>query len=201
MHMRRAHGRICREEEMNLRLHLRPLSQNPDCRNEWMFVESRRVEPGDTRICPCGQTGIKACYFMNSAKNNNQTFVGSTCIRHIDPNAGRVIAYFHRLLDRPTQGTYDGVDGEGVYWFKVRSNTTLVQGAFDVVQKYNPPVVRTLDGKYYVKVKYPIVTSPLEGHQYKLWLKAKYEQGHAVLTVVKCRYSKPDSDTCRKVIS
>ena len=199
-HMRAAHGRICREQEKNLLLHLQPLSQNPDCRDEWMFVESRPIEPGEPRICPCGQTGISAYYFMNNEKNNNQTFVGSTCMEHIDPTRGRVVAYFHRLLQHPTRGTYRGVDGEGWHLFQVRSNTTLIQGTFhDDVKTYNAPIVLQ-DGKYYVKVKYPIATSPREGHQYLLRLKANYERGRTVLTVVECRYSQPEARTCRKCL-
>ena len=186
MHMRAAHGRICRERNINLLLHLRPLSHNPDCRDEWMFVKSRLPKAGDTRICPCGQTGIEAYYFLKNEKTNNQTFVGSTCIRHIDPRVGLVIAYFERLLRHSTQGIYRGVDREGQRWFQVRSDTTLVKGAITTVKHLNPPVVRH-DGKCYVKVKDPRVLPPLIGHTYELWLQADYDQRHLLLIVEKCR--------------
>ena len=41
--MRRVHGRNCREQEVNLQLHLQHLSEETDFKNEWMFVESRPV--------------------------------------------------------------------------------------------------------------------------------------------------------------
>lgn len=177
---------------MNLLLHLQPLSHNPDCRDEWMFVESRPIELGEPRVCPCGQTDIMEYYYMNNEKNDNRTWVGSTCIHSIDPNAGRVIAYFKRLLIRFTRGTFRGKDEAGLYWFQVCSNTALVKGALNVVHKYNPPVER-IHQSYFVKVRYPTERYLATGHKYQFLLKAKYEQRHLLLTVQTCVYSKPES--------
>ena len=42
--MRRVHGRICREQEVNLQLHFQHLGEEDDFKNEWVFVESRPIE-------------------------------------------------------------------------------------------------------------------------------------------------------------
>ena len=83
--MRKVHGRICREQEINLFLDLQHLSEEPDCKDEWMFVESRPLETDEHNICPCGQIDIKAYFFLENKINGNRTFVGSTCIENIDP--------------------------------------------------------------------------------------------------------------------
>ena len=62
-HMRRVHGRICREQEVNLQLHLQYFSEENDFKNEWVFVESRPIEQGEHNICPCGETPIKSYFF------------------------------------------------------------------------------------------------------------------------------------------
>ena len=151
-----------------------------------MFVKSRRVEADDPRICPCGQTPISALYWITNKNTDKQTFVGSTCIYHIDPDVGRIIGYFERLLKQHTKGIYRGVDEQGLHKFQVCPTTILVKGAFDTVNRLNPPVDYQ-DGKYHVKVKYHRVTSPLIGHTYQLWLQADYEQQHLVFTVDKCQ--------------
>ena len=79
-HMRTVHGRICREHDINLLLHLQHLSEEQHCKNEWMFVESRPIEEKEHKICPCGQTKIQAYFFLENKINGNRTFVGSTCI-------------------------------------------------------------------------------------------------------------------------
>ena len=183
---------------MNLQLHLERLSENPEDQNEWLFKDSRPIEPGESRVCPCGQTGISSYYTINNTKNGNETFVGSSCIANVHPDFGKVITYFERLLSDSTRGTYCGVDVAGLHQFQVRSNTTLVTGALDDVQKYNPPVVRNQDGKWCVKVDYSTGPSLTEGHEYLLWLKAKYEQGHLLFTVVRCDYSHPESSASAK---
>ena len=77
-HMRRYHGRIVREKEMNLFLHMQQLSEEPDdFKNEWMFVESRAIRKGEHNVCNCGQTPIEAYYFVENTINGNRTFVGS----------------------------------------------------------------------------------------------------------------------------
>lgn len=179
---------------MNLLLHLRPLSHNPDCRDEWIFVKSRWIKPGEPRKCPCGKTNISSYYFLHNVKNNNRTVVGSTCIHSIDPNTGRVIAYFERLLTRSTRGTFRGEDREGLYWFQVDTVTPLVQGAIDVVQDYNPPVWK-VDDTCLVKVKDPAGPSLQPGHEYLLFLKAKYKERHLLFTVEERDYSHPESSS------
>lgn len=193
-HMRHAHDRICRGTSMNLLLHLRPLSHNPDCRDEWIFAKSRWIKPGEPRSCPCGKNNISSYYFLNNVKNNNRTVVGSTCIHSIDPNTGCVIAYFERLLTRSTRGTFRGVDREGLHWFQVDSDTKLVTGAFDDVKHYNPPVLK-VEETCLVKVNYPWGTALTEGHEYLLWLKAKYKQKHLRFTVERRKYSHPESSS------
>ena len=42
-HMRCVHGYICREQDINLFLHLQHLSEEEDFQGEWMFVESRPI--------------------------------------------------------------------------------------------------------------------------------------------------------------
>ena len=111
--MRSAHGRICREQDINLLLHLRQLSEEPDCKDEWMFVESQPIEAGEHHICPCGQNNIQHYFFLENKWNGNRTFVGSTCIKSIDPRVGNVIAYLHYILRRPIQGTYVGEESHG----------------------------------------------------------------------------------------
>ena len=174
LHMRKVHGRICREQDINLLLHLQHLSEEPDCQDEWMFVKSRPIDVGEQHICPCGQNNIKSYYFLENKINGNRTFVGSTCIERIDPRVGEVIAYFQYLLTHPLQGTYVGDDGLQV--FTVHSNTTLVRGADTIVQHLNPRVIRTEDGTCQVLVKYPTPETLVQGHTYELRLKAKYAQ-------------------------
>ena len=63
-HMRRRHGRICREKEVDLHLHLQHLSEEKDFQNEWQFVESRLTHQGEHNVCPCGQTSIQSFFFI-----------------------------------------------------------------------------------------------------------------------------------------
>ena len=76
-HMPRVHGCICREQEVNLFLHLQHLSEEEDLQDEWMFVKSRPIEADELNICPCGQTSIQAYFFVENKINGNRTFVGS----------------------------------------------------------------------------------------------------------------------------
>ena len=62
-HMRRVHGRICREREVNLYLHLQHLSEEKNFKNEWQFAESRPIEHGEHNDYLCGQTHIES-YFL-----------------------------------------------------------------------------------------------------------------------------------------
>ena len=57
--------------------------------------------------------------------NGNRTFVGSECIRNIDPKAAAVIGYFKHILENEVQGIYKGQDNQGIQTFTVKSNTIL----------------------------------------------------------------------------
>ena len=76
-HMRCVHGRICREQEVNLKLHLQHLSEEDDFQNEWKFVESRPIQPGEHNVCTCSQTPIKSYFFIENKFTGNHTFAGS----------------------------------------------------------------------------------------------------------------------------
>ena len=184
VHMRRVHGRVCRAQDINLLLHIQHLSEEKDCHNEWTFVESRPIHPDEHRICPCGQTSIKEYYFLENRLNGNRTFVGSTCIEHLDPRVGKVVGYFQHILRHPIQGSYVGDDSHGLHMFTVASNTKLVEGVDTNVNHLNPQVFKTLDGQWYVLVKYPHQETLVPGQSYALRLKAKYVQGQIAFTVV-----------------
>ena len=184
VHMRRVHGRVCREQDINLLLHLQHLSEERDCKNEWLFVESRPIEADEPHICPCGQNDIKSYFFLENKFNGNRTLVGSACIEHLDPRVGQVISYFQYLLTHPIQGTYMGEDHNGLHMFTVAPNTKLVQGSDTIVQQLNPQVFCNADGKQYVLVKCPNPETLVPGQSYELCLKAKYVQGQLTFTVL-----------------
>ena len=184
IHMRKVHGRVCRDQDINLLLHLQALSQEPHCKNEWMFVESRPIEVGETHICPCGTPHIASYFFIENKLNGHRTLVGSTCIEHIDPRVGNIIGYFQYILTHPIQGTYVGNDDHGLQMFTVPSNTMLVRGSYDVIDHLNPQVLCNVDGKHHVLVKYPKPERLVRGQSYELLLKAKYEQGQLTFTAV-----------------
>ena len=77
-HARIVHGRKYREAKINLQLHLKHLSKGDDFQDEWMFVESRPIQPGEHH--PCGQTPIQIYFFLENKWNGNRTFDGSKCI-------------------------------------------------------------------------------------------------------------------------
>ena len=184
-HMRKVHGRICRDEDINLLLHLQHLSEESDCKDEWVFVESRPVEVGEHNICPCGQTGIKNYFFLENRLNGNRTYVGSACIGNIDPRVGKVISYFQHILSNlPIRGTYEGNAGKGLQAFSVGQNTKLVTGAEGDVKYLNPQVTKSEDGKGKVLVKYLKPDTLMQGQSYALRLKAKYVQGRLTFTAV-----------------
>ena len=182
--MRLFHGRICRTDEINLLIHLQHLSEEPNCKGEWMFVESRPIDAGEHRICPCGQINIASYYFLENKLNGNRTFVGSTCIRHIDPRVGKIIAYFQYILTHPIQGVFDGHDCHGLQMFTVSSNTVLVRDAYDVIDHLDPQVLCNVDGQHIVLVKYPKPETLVRGQSYELLLKAKYTRGQLTFTAV-----------------
>ena len=182
-HMRRVHGRVCREQETNLLIHLHHLSEGDEIQDEWMFVESRPIQPGEHDICPCGQTGILSYFFIENNLNGNRTFVGSDCIRNIDPRVGAVIAYFKHILERGLEGEYKGQDSRGHQRFEVKSYTILVQW-LPAVRHLSPQVTQTGASTWEVAVYHPRAKTLLMGHKYFLQLKAKYRQGQLTFTAL-----------------
>ena len=182
-HMRKVHGCVCREQEVNLFLHLQHLSEEPDCKDEWMIVESRPIEENEHKICPCGQTHIKSYFFLENKINGNRTFVGSTCIKNIDPRVGNVIAYFSYILIYPIQGTYQGKNDEGLQGFTVMPNTFLVRGS-EVVEHLNPQVTKNLKNEHEVLVKHSRPETLIQGQTYDLRLKARYVRGQLTFTAL-----------------
>ena len=181
--MRRVHGRICREQEVNLQLYLQHLGEEDDFKNEWIFVESRPIEQGEHNIGPCGQTPIQDYFFLENKFNGNQTFVGSDCLRNVDPKAAAVIYYFKHILENEVQGIYKGQDNKGLQTFTVKAATTLVQ-RLTIVEHLIPPLTRSLDGRWEVSVIFPKAESLLLGESYSLRLKAKYVRGHLTFTAL-----------------
>ena len=182
-HMRKVHGRICGEQDINLFLHLQHLSEEEDFQGEWMFVESRPIEANEHKICPCGETGIQAYFFLENKINGNRTFVRSKCIENIKPRVGKVIAYFDHILKEDIQGTYQGENDEGLQKFTVTSNTVLAKGS-EVVKHLNPQVTKNLENKHEVLVKYPKQDTLIVGQSYPLKLKAKYVRGQLTFTAL-----------------
>ena len=179
--MRRVHGYICKEQDVNLQLHLRHLSEERDCKDEWMFVESRPIEENEHKICHCGQTPINSYFFLENKINGNRTFVGSTCIENIVPRVSEEIAYFEYILKKDTHGTYQGENDEGLQRFTVMPNTVLVRDS-GVVKQLNPQITKTLENKHEVLVKYPKQETLIQGQAYDLRLKAKYVRGQLTFT-------------------
>ena len=182
-HMRKVHGCVCREQEVNLFLPLQHLSEEPDCKDEWMIVESRPIEENEHKICPCGQTHIKSNFFLENKINGNRTFVGSTCIENIDPRVGNVIAYFSYILIYPIQGTYQGKNDEGLQGFTVMPNAFLVRGS-EVVKHLNPQIIKNLKNEHEVLVKHSRPETLILGQTYDLRLKAKCVRGQLTFTAL-----------------
>ena len=182
-HMRRVHGRICREQEVNLHLHLQHVSEEDDFKNEWVLVESRPIELGEHNICLCDQTPIHSYFFLENKFNGNRTFVGSDCLRNIDPKATTVISYFKHILENEVQGIYKGQENKDLQTFAVNSSTTLVQ-RLPIVEHLNPPLTSNTKGQWEVSVIYPKAESLLLGQAYSLRLKAKQVRGHLNLTAL-----------------
>ena len=105
----------------------------------------------------------------------------------IDPQVGKVIAYFEYILIHPIQGTYQEENDEGLQKFTVNSNTVLVRES-EVVKHLNPQITKTLENKHEVLVKYPRSETLIEGQTYDLRLKAKYVRGQLTFTALKIFY-------------
>lgn len=177
VHLRKVHGLGgYREESTNLLLHLQHLSEESDCKNEWMFVESRPIDEHEPRICPCGQTSIGEYFFLENKLNGNRTYVGSDCVENIDRRVGKVIFYFRHILTHPIHGTFVENTSDGFQKFMARPYTVLVKRA-DAVKHLNPPITLTEDGKWEVLVKYSKPGVLEQGKDYELKLKAKYVRG------------------------
>ena len=112
-----------REQNVNLHLHLQHLSEGDDFLNEWIFVESSPIAPGEHNVCPCGQMGLKEHFMIENKINGNRTFVGSECIDKIDPKAEEMNYYIRRLLYQGLQGTYRGMPRNGLVLFSVDSSS------------------------------------------------------------------------------
>lgn len=181
--MRKVHGRRCREQEVNLHPHLQHLSEDDHFQNEWLFVESRPIEPGEHDVCPCGQTPIHSYFFIENKWNGNRNFAGSDCIENIDPKAGEVIYYFNHILHHGVKGIYKGQDDKGLKTFTVSSNTTLVR-RLPIIEHLIPPLTRNLDGQWEVPVLFPKAECLLLGQSYSLRLKAKYGRGRLTFTAL-----------------
>lgn len=183
--MRRFHGfgGCCEERGINLLLHLQHLSEEPDCKGEWMFVESRPIDDFEPHICSCGQNSIRSYYFLENKINGNRTYVGSKCIENIDPEAGKVIAYFDFILKHRIKGTFVESVSDELQKFTVGGHTVLVKGT-DIVKHLNPQITLTEEGKWEVLVKYPKPKTLIQGLVYDLKLKAKYVHGQLTFTAM-----------------
>ena len=148
-----------------------------------MFVESRPIQPGEHNVCPCGQTTIESYFFLENKINGDRTFVGSDCIRNIDPKATAVICYFKHILEEDVQGIYKGQDNQGLQRFEVKLNTILVCRLKNA-EHLNPQVTRNLDGQWEVSVKYLEAETLIVGQVYSLRLKAKYQRGQLTFTAL-----------------
>lgn len=146
-------------------------------------MESRPIEQGEHNICPCGQTPIQEYFFLENKFNGTRTIVGSDCLRNVDPKAAAVICYFKHILQNEAQGIYKGQDNKGLQAFTVKAATTLVQ-RLPIVEHFNPPLARNLDGRWEVSVIFPKAESLLLGEWYSLRLKAKYVRGYLTFTAL-----------------
>lgn len=182
-HMRRVHGRICREQEINLHIHLQHLSEEEDFQNEWMFLECRPIQPDEHNVYPCGQTPIQSYFFIENNINGNRTFVGSGCTENAISKAAAVIGYFKHILHHEVQGIYKGQDDNDLQTFRVKSNTILVRSLHEV-EHLDPPLTKTLDGQWQVSVMYSKAESLLIEQMYFLRFKEKYVRGCLQFTAV-----------------
>ena len=122
-------------------------------------------------------------FFLENKYNGNHTFVGSTCIRNINPRVTTVIRYFKHIMEKDVQGIYKGQDNPGLQRFEVNPNTVLVRRLKDV-EHLNPQITRNLEGQWEVIVQYPNAETLVEGQKYSLQLKAKYQRGHLTFTAL-----------------
>jgi len=182
-HMRRAHARVCREQEANLQLHLQHLSEEREFQGEWQLVEARPVQPGEGNICPCGQTELKNFFFLENKLNGNRTFTGSRCTVNIDPEAETVIDYFKHILKDKLHGIYKGQGSQGLQRFEVEPNTVLVQG-LPAVQHLNPQVTKNCEGDCEVAIKHTKQTMLVVGQTYYLQLKMSIKDGQLTFTAL-----------------
>ena len=166
-----------REKQVNLYLHLQQLSEESDFKNEWMFVESRPIQAGERNVCLCGKTPIKTYFFLVNKISGKRTFVGSTCIKNIAPEAAAVISYFEYILQHGIQGTYKGQDKHGLQIFTVKAKTKIVS-SLPIVKHLNPPVQENQEGEWQLTVMFPQTESLLVGQKYWLNLKAKHRQSY-----------------------
>ena len=91
---------------------------------------------------------------MENKINGNRTFVGSKCIRNIDPRVNAVIAYFNHILHKTIQGEYKGQEEKDLHRFTIKATSRLVKRLHDV-EHLKPLITRNLEGKWQVLVKHP----------------------------------------------
>lgn len=137
--MQDVHGGICREQNVNLHLHLQHLSEGDDFLNEWLFVESRPIAQREHNVCPCGQMGLKERFMIENKINGNRTFVCSECIDNVDLKAREVNYYIQRLLCHGLQGIYRGMNKNGLVLFSVDLSSGFIKH-LSKVEHLNPPL-------------------------------------------------------------
>lgn len=174
-----------REQNVNLNLHLQYLSEGDDFLNVWIFVESRPIAPGEHNVCPCGQMRLKEHFMIENKINGNRTFVGSECIDNIDPKANEVNYYICRLLYHGLQGTYRGMNRNGLVLFSVDPSSGFVK-YIPKVEHLNPPLKKNTakEGRWYISVFFPKENTTVYGKKYWIHLKAKYQGGRLRFTAV-----------------
>lgn len=172
-----------REQNVNLHLHLQHLSEGGDFLNDWIFVESRPIAPGEHNVCPCGQMGLKEHFMIENKINGNRTFVGSECIDNIHPKAKEVNYYIRRLLYQGLQGTYRGMTRNDLVLFSVDSSSGFVK-YLPTVKHLNPPVTRNMEGRWYISIYFPKENTMVYGKKYKIHLKTEYKGGRLRFTAV-----------------
>ena len=175
-HMRQVHGRVCREQNVNLQLHLQRLSEENEFQGEWQLAKARPVLPGEPRVCPCGETTMSSCFFPENKINGNRTFTGSKYAANIDPEAEMVIYYFKEILEHEVEGIYKGEDNQGLKRFEFKPYAAIIRG-LPTMRHLNPPVAKNCEGQWEVVIKHTKPTMLAVGQTYVLLLKMTIKHG------------------------
>jgi len=182
-HMRRVHGRVCREQNVNLQLHLHHLSEENEFQGEWQLVEARSVLPGEHNNCPCGQTAMSSYFFLENKINGNRTFMGSKCAANIDPEAEMLIDYFKQILENEVEGIYKGQDMHGLHRFEFNPYTAIIRG-LPTVRHLKPPITKNCEDQWEMTVKHTKPAMLVVGQTYVLKLKMTIKQGQLTFTAL-----------------